>query len=289
MRATRSSTISSVSDPDVSAPPARTARAETVGEHAAPAPSAVRITPVDLEAQGLSKRFGETHVFSNVSFRLARGEAVALVGSNGAGKSTLLRCLMGLIPASDGHVRLLGEDVTAARGAALRALRARMGLVSQKHNLVPRLSVLSNVIHGFLGRAGGPRHWTHILAPAASRDAAMAALGKVGLAELAGRRADRLSGGQSQRVAIARAIVGAPEILIADEPCASLDPAAGEDVMALFFRLVRDEGVTVVFTSHNIEHALRYGDRVLGLADGGMRLDATAASLNPDDLRGLYD
>lgn len=244
---------------------------------------------VDIAAQGIGKAFGGTRIFSDVSFRLVRGEAVALVGANGAGKSTLLRCLMGLIPVSEGKVVLLGEDTTGLKGKAIRTLRSRIGLVSQKHNLVPRLSVLSNVCHGLLGRHPGVRHWSHVFAPAQSRDAAMAALEKVGLAGFATRRADRLSGGQSQRVAIARAIVGNPEVLIADEPCASLDPAAGEDVMELFFRLVREEGVTVVFTSHNIEHALRYGDRVLGLADGGLRLDTTAASLNQSDLRGLYD
>ncbi|MEJ8561119.1 ATP-binding cassette domain-containing protein [Yoonia sp. GPGPB17] len=228
-------------------------------------------------------------MFADVSFRLARSEAVALVGANGTGKSTLLRCLMGLIPVTTGQVVLLEQDTTGLEGKAIRALRARIGLVSQKHNLVPRLNVLSNVCHGLLGRYPGVRHWSHVLAPAPSRDAAMAALEKVGLSALAMRRADRLSGGQSQRVAIARAIVGNPEILIADEPCASLDPAAGEDVMELFFQLAREEGVTVVFTSHNIEHALRYGDRVLGIADGALRLDATAASLNASDLRGLYD
>jgi phosphonate transport system ATP-binding protein len=117
----------------------------------------------------------------------------------------------------------------------------------------------------------------------------MTALEKVGLADLALRRADRLSGGKSQRVAIARAIVGQPEVLIADEPCASLDPAAGEEVMELFFDLARAQNVTVVFISHHIDHALKYGDRVLGLADGGLKLDATAASLSPSELRGLYD
>ncbi|RBW45908.1 ABC transporter [Loktanella sp. D2R18] len=247
------------------------------------------VSSVDLEARNVGKVFGENPIFSDVSFRLARGEAVALVGANGTGKSTLLRCLMGLIPASDGQVILLGEDTSNARDKAMRALRARVGLVSQKHNLVPRLSVLSNVIHGLLGRKPGIRHWCHTFAPAASREAAMQALEKVGLADFASRRADRLSGGQSQRVAIARAIVGNPEILIADEPCASLDPSAGDDVMELFFRLAREQGVTVVFTSHNVEHALRYGDRVLGLADGALKLDATAASLNAQHLRGLYD
>lgn len=247
------------------------------------------VSAVDIEARDLTKRFGATPIFSGVSFRLARGEAVALVGANGSGKSTLLRCLMGLIPATQGSVHLLGQQAEAAAGRQMRALRAQMGLVSQKHNLVPRLSVLSNVVHGLLGKHPGLRHWSHALAPQASRAAAMHALERVGLADFAGRRADRLSGGQSQRVAIARAIVGAPKVLFADEPCASLDPSAGEDVMELFFRLVRDEGVTVVFTSHNVAHALKYGDRVLGLAQGRLRIDATAGSLSAAELRWLYD
>lgn len=284
MLATLSSTTSLVTDQDLKSPVAPQLERTTVtGVQSASVPA------VDLEAQGVSKMFNETPIFENVNFRLVQGEAVALVGGNGAGKSTMLRCLMGLIPVTSGRVSLLTQDVTKAKPAALRALRARVGLVSQHHNLVPRLSVMSNVIQGFLGRHPGPRHWSHSFAPQSSRTAAIEALEKVGLADFASRRADRLSGGQSQRVAIARAIVGGPEVLIADEPCASLDPAAGEDVMELFFGLVRKENVTVVFTSHNIEHALRYGDRVLGLADGGLKLDATAASLNHADLRGLYD
>lgn len=281
MPAIRSSTISSVSDLLAkTVAPARSMATEGV------IPS---VPAVDVAVERIGKAFGDTRIFSGVSFRLARGEAVALVGANGTGKSTMLRCLMGLIPVTEGKVVLLDHDTTTLQGKAMRQLRARIGLVSQKHNLVPRLSVLSNVCHGLLGRHPGVRHWSHALAPETSRDAAMAALEKVGLGGFALRRADRLSGGQSQRVAIARAIVGKPEILIADEPCASLDPAAGEDVMDLFFQLARDEGVTVVFTSHNIAHALRYGDRVLGLANGALQLDATAASLNASDLRGLYD
>jgi phosphonate transport system ATP-binding protein len=246
------------------------------------------VLPVDLRVTGLAKSFAGTPIFKDVSFGLSRGEAVAIVGANGTGKSTLLRCLMGLIPADAGAIDVLGTDVRNAGGAGLRAMRAQMGLVSQKHNLVPRLSVLSNVVQGLLGQRPGIRHWSQSFAPAASRDAAMAALEKVGLAHLATRRADRLSGGQSQRVAIARALVGQPRILIADEPTASLDPAAGEDVMDLFFDLARQEGVTVIFIS-NIDHALQYGDRVLGLADRGMPLDARAASLSAAELRGLYD
>lgn len=247
------------------------------------------VLPVDLRVSGLAKSYAGTPIFKDVSFGLSRGEAVAIVGANGAGKSTLLRCLMGLIPADAGSIDVLGTDVRGASNASLRAMRAQMGLVSQKHNLVPRLSVLSNVVQGLLGQRPGIRHWSQSFAPAPSREAAMAALEKVGLAHLASRRADRLSGGQSQRVAIARALVGHPNILIADEPTASLDPAAGEDVMDLFFALARQEGVTVIFISHNIDHALRYGDRVLGLAHRGMPLDARAESLSAEELRGLYD
>ncbi|MEL6264064.1 MAG: ATP-binding cassette domain-containing protein [Pseudomonadota bacterium] len=263
----------------------RAADMRATGTGAAIAP----VLPVDIHAEGLSKSFGVARVFEDVSFAIGRGEAIALVGANGTGKSTLLRCMMGLIPVDGGTVSVLGTAVTEARARQLRAMRAQVGLVSQKHNLVPRLSVLSNVVQGLLGQRGGVRHWSQTFAPAASREAAMVALDKVGLAHLAERRADRLSGGQSQRVAIARALVGRPQIVIADEPTASLDPAAGEDVMDLFFRLARDEGVTVVFISHSIAHALRYGDRVLGLAGGRLELDARAGTLSEDDLRGLYD
>ncbi|MBB4023168.1 MULTISPECIES: phosphonate ABC transporter ATP-binding protein [Actibacterium] len=244
----------------------------------------------DLAVAGLTKAYGPAApVFTDVSFSVARGEAVALVGANGTGKSTLLRCALGLIAPTRGTVDILGTRIGPGATAQMRGLRAQTGLVAQKHNLVPRLSVLSNVIHGLLGQGAGPRYWTHMLAPAEARDAAMAALEKVSMADFAHRRADRLSGGQSQRVAIARALVGRPRLLIADEPTASLDPAAGEEVMALFFSLVRREGVTVIFISHNMSHALSYGDRVLGLARGQLRLNAPARDLKIADLRGLYD
>ena len=245
--------------------------------------------PFDISVEGVAKAFGDNLIFKDVSFRISRGDAIAFVGANGTGKSTLLRCLMGLIPMDEGQVTVLGRTVRNASQRQLRELRSEMGLVSLKHNLVPRMSVMSNVTQGMLGQKPGFRHWSQMFAPTETRDAAIDALEKVGLAHLADRRADRLSGGQSQRVAIARALIGKPKILIADEPTASLDPAAGEDVMELFFDLARDEGVTVVFISHNIEHALRYGDRVLGLANGGLKLDSPAKDLSEQDLRGLYD
>ena len=244
---------------------------------------------VDLQAAGLAKRFGTGGpVFAGLDFSIHQGECVALVGANGTGKSTLLRCCLGLIAPDGGQVSLLGETLADLGGAARRALRARTGLVGQKHNLVPRQSVLSNVIHGLLGRHSGPRFWMQGLAPAEARGAAMAALDKVGLAHLALRRADQLSGGQSQRVAIARALIGKPRFLVADEPCASLDPQAGEEVMALFMSLVKREGVTVLFTSHNVQHALSYGDRILGLQGGRMAIDAPSSNVTTKEMAQLY-
>jgi len=240
-------------------------------------------------AKGLCKGFGTAApVFSGLEFSIGRGECVALVGANGTGKSTLLRCCLGLIAPDAGQVLLLGETLATLGGAARRALRARTGLVGQKHNLVPRLSVLSNVVHGLLGQHSGPRYWMQGLAPAEARAAAMAALDKVGLAHLALRRADQLSGGQSQRVAIARALVGKPRFLVADEPCASLDPQAGEEVMALFMALVKREGVTVLFTSHNVQHALSYGDRIVGLQGGRIAIDAPSADVSTTEMARLY-
>lgn len=244
---------------------------------------------IDLQASGLCKRFGKAApVFSGVGFSIRQGDCVALVGANGTGKSTLLRCCLGLIAPDAGRVSLLGVAMADLGSAARRELRSRTGLVAQKHNLVPRLSVLSNVIHGLLGRHSGPRYWVQGLAPAGARAAAMTALEKVGLADLALRRADQLSGGQSQRVAIARALVCNPRFLVADEPCASLDPQAGEEVMALFMALVKREGVTVLFTSHNVQHALSFGDRILGLQGGRIAIDAPSAEVTALDMAKLY-
>ena len=164
----RNSTILSVSDLVLKTPAAQVAQPAATGVRRVPVP------PVDIVADRVTKGFGETPVFADVSFRLARGEAVAIVGANGTGKSTLLRCIMGLIPVTAGQVTLLGQEVTEASAGEMRAIRARIGLVSQRHNLVPRLSVLSNVVQGLLGRHPGPRYWSHMLAPTAAREAAMA-------------------------------------------------------------------------------------------------------------------
>jgi phosphonate transport system ATP-binding protein len=261
-------------------------RATATADAVAAAAAAVRI----LEVTGLSKRFGaDRPVLADVSFAVRKGETVALLGANGAGKSTLLRCCLRLVEPDAGSVKLLDSELIGAPAATLRNLRAKVGFIFQRHNLVPRLSALSNVVHGALGRRDSPLLWSHALAPDAVRSEAMACLARVGLADIAQRRADRLSGGQSQRVAVARALMQKPEIVFADEPAASLDPAAGEEVMALFADLNRREGLTFVYTTHNLAHALERSQRIVALRAGRVEIDEATARLRADDLRGLYE
>lgn len=253
---------------------------------ALPATPARPFAAPELSVRDLAVAYGEAPpVFSGVAFTVGRGEQVALIGANGAGKSTLLKCCLGLVRPVAGEVALFGERVEA-RGS--RAIRGGIGFVAQKHNLVPRLSVLSNVVHGTLAEASGPRRWLHGLAPKAVRERALAALDMVGLGDYALRRADALSGGQSQRVAIARALVAAPRLMLADEPAASLDPTAGEEVMEVFSRVSRETGTTLVFTTHHLDHATRFAGRVIGLAGGRLALDMPSSALAPDSIRHIY-
>lgn len=247
-------------------------------------------TGADLTVAGLCKSFdGKRPILNNVSLQVPQGQSLALVGANGAGKSTLLRCCLRLIEPDGGDIHLLGREVRGLRRRTLRQLRAEIGFVFQRHNLVAQLSVLSNVLHGAQARHGGPRVWYHPLAPRHLREEAMHCLELVGLADFAAQRADRLSGGQSQRVAIARTLMQRPRLMFADEPVASLDPHAGEEVMELFADLIRRQRLTLVFTSHHIDHALRFGDRVVALRQGSIALDATAGVLDAATLRQIYE
>jgi phosphonate transport system ATP-binding protein len=243
-----------------------------------------------IAAVGLGKRFaGPDPVLRDVTLTVARGEKVALLGANGTGKSTLLRCLVGLLPLSQGAVTLFGErfEQLPARDQRKR-MRRHVGFVFQFHGLVSRLDVLSNTVHGALGQGLGWRAWHQSLAPEEWRRRAIDALAAVGLADRAHERVDRLSGGQSQRVAIARSLIHEPQLLIADEPAASLDPQAGADIMNLFRDLADRRGITLLYTTHNLDHALDHADRIIALKGGGIVLDAAARSLAHHDLAAIY-
>jgi len=230
---------------------------------------------------------GGTRALDGVDLRVARGEGVVLLGPNGSGKSTLLRCLVGLDRPTSGEIQLDGVDLNAASRASLRALRRRVGVVFQKFHLVGNLSAYQNVLFGALGRK---RIWSllRMTAPATERERAMIALQRVGLADRAAQRADTMSGGQQQRVAIARMLMQDPQIVLADEPVASLDPRAGAEVMDLLFAIVRERGLTMICTLHQMELARAYGRRLVGLKRGRLVLDADTSEVSDGDLRRLY-
>jgi phosphonate transport system ATP-binding protein len=246
------------------------------------------VEPV-LAVTDLIKSFAGRDILKGVSFALAPGQSTALIGANGSGKSTLLRCLVRLVEPEAGRVTMLGQDVSALPSPALRRFRARVAIVWQKHNLVPRLSALSNVVHGVQARMSGPRGWAQFLAPASVRAEAMACLARVGLADRALARVDSLSGGQQQRVAIARMLMQRPEFILADEPDASLDPQTGQEVMELLLNLVRQDGLSLLVISHRLEHTLAYSDRILGLAQGHIALDQPTKGAEAAVLRRFFD
>lgn len=244
-----------------------------------------------IEACGLCKSYDRRKmVLDGINLRIQAGERVALIGSNGCGKSTLLKSLIGLHPISAGTLHCFGAPAgTQASRAQRLSMRRQTGFVFQKHCLVRRRTVLSNVIHGLFGDSGSWRAFSHSLAKEDWRARAMQALAEVDLADKAMERADALSGGQQQRVAVARALVRRPSLLIADEPAASLDPVSGRNVMELFTQLCRDHEITLLYTSHDMTHAIDYADRVVALKGGKVHFDRSAAKVSRADLQETFD
>jgi phosphonate transport system ATP-binding protein len=241
-----------------------------------------------LRLAGLCKDFGAKRILSDISLDIGAGSAVALIGANGAGKSTLLRSLVRLVEPAKGEIELLGHEVMRLGERDLARLRSRVGFVFQRHNLVPRLSALSNVLHGVQARSKGPRGWLQCLARRADREEALDCLAAVGLENVALQRVDSLSGGQSQRVAVARMLMQRPELVLADEPDASLDPQSGEEIMRLLYQLTKEKKLTLIVSSHRLDHARRFSDRIIGLAQGRITLDQAAAAASPQNLRSFF-
>ena len=245
-------------------------------------------TPV-VEITDLGKQYpgADDPALSGVSLTVDRGEVVVLLGLSGSGKSTLLRHIDGLELPTSGSVRALDQDVPSLRGRELRTLRGRIGFIFQQFEIVGPLTVLENVLTGALSRIRGPRVgvWSY------SRELRLKALthlDRVGLLERAYQRADTLSGGQQQRVAIARALMQDPEILLADEPVASLDPESSGQVMALIREIAAERSLTVVCSLHQVDLALGWGDRIVGLRAGRVVLDVSTDGLSRDQVMEIY-
>lgn len=241
-----------------------------------------------IAAHDLSVRYDDgTEALRNVSFEVQAGECVALLGHNGSGKSTLLRAAIGLIEPTAGSIRIGAAEPARLRRRALRQLRSRIGFVFQAFELIGNLSAFHNVLHGAFGRSDNPRWWLPATAPRTGRAQAMACLDRVGLAPLASRRTDTLSGGQQQKLALARMLMQEPDLVLADEPVANLDPKAGHEIMDLLFNLVRERRLTVICSLHQPALAAAYADRTLGLHAGKLVLD-TREPVSPAELDALY-
>ncbi|BBP77600.1 phosphonate ABC transporter ATP-binding protein [Pseudomonas gingeri NCPPB 3146 = LMG 5327] len=247
---------------------------------------------VAIHVDRLNKTFSRKTALVDLELSIQTGEMVALIGASGSGKSTLLRHLAGLAVCdrdNGGRVRVLGRDVQSSGrlNGNVRRLRADIGYIFQQFNLVNRLSVLDNVLLGCLGRM--PRFRGNFgLFNAEERHRAHESLERVGLLDLAGQRASTLSGGQQQRVAIARTLTQRADVILADEPIASLDPESARKVMEILADINRRDGKTVVVTLHQVDYAVRYCPRAVALKGGRIHYDGAASELTGPLLNGLY-
>ena len=233
-------------------------------------------------------RRGAVTSLAAVSVNVAAGERLAVIGPSGAGKTTLFRLLNGTLRPSSGELRFHGRDVASLSPREARAMRRRIGTIHQQSLLVPSLTVLENTLCGALGGWSLVRALRTAISPArADVDRAMAALERVGLADKRDARADELSGGQQQRVAIARLVMQDPEVILADEPFASLDPALADSIAQLLLGLA-GTGRTLVCTLHDVERALGLFPRIVALRAGRVAFDAPSGAVSRDALAELY-
>ena len=228
-----------------------------------------------------------TVALDGVDLRIRPGEFVVILGPSGAGKTTFLRTLNRLVEPTAGTVRINGRAVTGAPAPELRAVRRQVGMIFQQFNLVRRLSVLDNVLTGRLGYVASLASLAGRF-PEADRAHARECLAQVGLAHLADRRADTLSGGEQQRVAIARALAQTPAVILADEPTASLDPALTDSIMGALRRINVDRGLTLVVSQHQLATALEYATRIVGFRAGRIVFDGRPADVTPPAVQRIY-
>jgi len=241
-----------------------------------------------LQIQDLVKVYPSgTRAVDGVSLDIQKGEFVVLIGLSGSGKSSLLRCINRLVEPTSGRILFDGADVTRASGPELRRIRRRIGMIFQSFNLVRRTSVLSNTLSG---RLGYRNTWRTIVGRPSPQDviAAFENLGRVGIADKAYARADALSGGQQQRVGIARALMQHPELMLADEPVASLDPATSHSVMKYLEEINKKDGITVICSLHFLSLARRYGSRVIALKGGMVAFDGMPAEIDERRFKEIY-
>jgi phosphonate transport system ATP-binding protein len=241
-----------------------------------------------LRLEQVSKTYGDgTRALRDISLKIEAGEFVVILGKSGAGKSTLLRCINRLVEPTSGKIFFEEQEVTAMDGKRLRSLRQKIGMIFQNYNLMPPMSVRTNVLAGALGRTSA---WAALVNYFAKEDVAAAQhnLERLEIGGKAGQRADQLSGGQQQRVGIARALMQEPKIILADEPVASLDPATSRTILDILRRINREDGVTVLCNLHLPELAREYAQRLIAMKNGEVVYDGPPEGLTRDLKDDLY-
>ena len=241
-----------------------------------------------LKFDNVSKHYPNgVHALKDVSFEVREGEFVSVIGPSGSGKSTLLRAINRLIPISGGTVWLDGQAVSALRGKSLRQLRRKVGMIFQNYNLVYSLSVLQNVLHGRLGYLSGVKGVFGLYSEEDKQEG-LDLLEELGLADFAYNRASDLSGGQKQRVGIARAIIQGPKLLLCDEPIASLDPSSAKTIMDLLRDMTRKRNIACIVNLHQLDVALKYSTRIIGLSKGEIVFDGRPEELDDCTIERIY-
>jgi phosphonate transport system ATP-binding protein len=241
-----------------------------------------------LEIKNLTKIYeGGTQAIDNVSFTVKPGEFLAIIGLSGSGKSTLLRCINRLIEPTEGQIIWKGEDITAASQDEMLRIRRKIGMIFQHFNLVSRSRVITNVLAGRLGYVNPAMSLVNRF-PKSDLDMAIKQLDRVSIADQAYKRADELSGGQQQRVGIARAMMQEPEIILADEPVASLDPVLAHSIMQHLETINKEDGVMVLCSLHFLDLVHRYADRAVALNDGKLMFDGTPEEIDDAKFKEIY-
>lgn len=241
-----------------------------------------------LEISNLVKSYGKNEpVLKNLDLTVDGSSVVSIVGASGAGKSTMLRCINRLVEPTSGSIKLNGMELVNLRGAELRHARRKIGMVFQGFNLIDRLTVMENVLSGRLGYVSLFQAVTRRF-PQSDIDRAYRLMDRVGIAHYANKRADELSGGERQRVAVVRALMQEPEILLADEPTASLDPKTSQQIMTLLQTLAKEMSLPVLINIHNVTQARMYTDRIVGMRHGNMIFDGGPRDFNQDALDAVY-
>jgi phosphonate transport system ATP-binding protein len=244
-----------------------------------------------LEINNLTKIYeGDVKALDDVSFKVEKGEFLAVIGLSGSGKSTLLRCINRLIEPTAGQIIWDGTDVTAASQDELLRIRRKFGMVFQHFNLVTRSKVLTNVLAGRLGYVNPVMSLINRF-PKSDKEMAFKQMERVGISDQAYKRADELSGGQQQRVGIARAMMQEPEMILADEPVASLDPVLAHSILNYLEKLNQEDQMTIVCSLHYLDLVQRYSTRVLGLRDGEIVYRGTREqirSMTDEEFKEIY-